>query len=185
MKKFEIMDACKSSAKDFCETLLFCLEEDGVFTKEDGSLDEDFKKDYKKFLDSVLEMHYNTDIGEQGENITKYLDKCNYYDEEDFEEKLTLLQEEEHKIGKWLKESGYTTEEYCIGAGFEPVDGHQGRAADFECNGNVEDLDVDKLATAIAENVIDDRFSVRVFVYDEECGEAYKNLFCVEIWLND
>ena len=185
MKKFEIMDACKSSAKDFCETLLFCLEDDGVFTKEDGFLDEDFKKDYKKFLDSVLEMHYNTDIGEQGENITKYLDECNYYDEEDFEEKLTLLQEEEHKIGKWLKENGYTAYEYCIGAGFEPVEGHQGRAIDFKYNKNIEDLDVDILATSIAENVIDDRFSVRVFAYDEEEGEAYKNLFCVEIWLNE
>lgn len=82
MKKFDIMDACWASAKDFCESLLFCLEEDGLFTKEDGSLDEDFKKDYKEFLDSVLEKHYNTDIGEQGENITKYLDECNYYDEE-------------------------------------------------------------------------------------------------------
>lgn len=102
-----------------------------------------------------------------------------------FEEKLTLLQEEEHKIGKWLKESGYTTDEYCIGAGFEPVEGHQGRAMDFEYNGDIEELDVDILATSIAENVIDDRFSVRVFVYDEECGEAYKNLFCVEIWLNE
>lgn len=102
-----------------------------------------------------------------------------------FEEKLTLLQEEEHKIGKWLKESGYTADEYCIGAGFEPVEGHQGRAMDFEYNGNIEELDVDTLVTSIAENVIDDRFSVRVSVYDEEDGEAYKNLFCVEIWLND
>ena len=101
------------------------------------------------------------------------------------EEKLTLLQEEEHKIGKWLKESGYTTDEYCIGAGFEPIDGHQGRAMDFEYNGDIEELDVDILATSIAENVIDDRFSVRVSVYDEEDGEAYKNLFCVEIWLNE
>lgn len=72
METFEIMDACKASAKDFCETLLFCLEEDGIFTKEDGSLDEDYKKDYKEYLDGVLEMHYNTDIGEQGENIVKY-----------------------------------------------------------------------------------------------------------------
>lgn len=102
-----------------------------------------------------------------------------------FEEKLTLLQEEEHKIGKWLKESGYTTDEYCIGAGFEPIDGHQGRAMDFEYNGDIEELDVDILSTSIAENVIDDRFSVRVSVYDEEDGEAYKNLFCVEIWLNE
>lgn len=184
MKKFEIMDACEASAKDFCETLLFCLEDDGIFTKEDGSLDEDFKKDYKEFLDSVLEMHYNTDIGEQGENITKYLDECGYYEEEDFEDKLTLLQEEEHKIEKWLKEAGYTTDD-CIGVGFEPIDGHQGRAMDFEYNGNIEDLDVDKLATFIAENVIDDRFSVRVSTYNEKAGEAYRNLFCVEIWLNE
>ena len=176
MKKFDIMDACWASAKDFCETLLFRLEHDGVFTKEDGSLDEDFKKDYKEFLDSVLEAHYNTDIGEQGENITKYLDECGYINEE----KLTLLQEEEHKIGKWLKENGYTTDD-CIGAGFEPIYNHQGRAIDFEYNGNIEDLDVDKLATVIADNVIDDRFSVRVSTYGEE---EYRNTFCVEIWLN-
>lgn len=181
------MKACWASAKDFCETLLFCLEETGVFTKEDGSLDEDFKKDYKEFLDNVLEMHYNTDIGEQGENIEKYLDECNYYDEEDFKEKLTLLLEEEYKITKWLKEAGYTTDD-CMGAGFEPVEGHQGRAMDFEYNGNIDEideLDIDRLATAIAENVIDDRFSVRVFVYDKEDGEAYENQFCVEIWLNE
>lgn len=185
MKKFEIMDACKSSAKDFCETLLFCLEDDGIFTKEDGYLDEDFKKDYKEFLDNVLEIHYNTDIGEQGENITKYLDECGYYDdEEDFKEKLTLLQEEEHKIGKWLKETGYTTDEDCVGAGFEPIDGYQGRAIDFEYNGNIEDLDIEELAASIAENVIDDRFSVRVSVYDEE-DEGHKNMFCVEICFNE
>ena len=185
MKKFDIMDACYESAKDFCETLLFCLEEDGVFTKEDGSLDEDFKKDYKEFLDSVLEMHYNTDIGEQGENITKYLDECGYYDVENFEEKLTLLQKEEHKIGKWLKEAGYTTDEDCVGAGFEPFEECQGRAMDFEYNGDIKELDTKKLAASIAENVIDDRFSVRVFTYDEEDGEAYKNLFCVEIRLDE
>lgn len=188
------MDACKASAKDFCETLLFCLEDDGIFTKEDGSLDEDFKKDYKEFLDYVLAMHYDTDIGEQGENITKYLDECGYYDEEDyddenFKEKLTLLQNEEHKIGKWLKEAGYTTDENCIGACFGPInEHHQIRAMDFEYNGNIKDLDnldIDKLAKSIAENVIDDRFSVRVSIYDEEDGEAYKNLFCVEIWLNE
>lgn len=102
-----------------------------------------------------------------------------------FEKKLTLLQEEGHKIEKWLKEAGYTSDEYCVGAGFEPIDGHQGRAMDFEYNGNIDELDVDKLATSIAENVIDDRFFVRVSVYDEECGEAYKNLFCVEIWLDE
>lgn len=99
-----------------------------------------------------------------------------------FEEKLTLLQEE-RKIERWLKEAGYT--DGCIGAGFEPIDGHQGRAIDFEYNGNIDELDVDELATAIAENVIDDIFYVRVFIYDEEDGEAYKNLFCVEVWLNE
>ena len=175
------MDACWASAKDFCETLLFCLEEDGIFTKENGSLDEDFKKDYKEYLDYVLEMHYNTDIGEQGENIEKYLDECGYYKDED----LTLLQKEEHEIGKWLKENGYTTDEDCIGAGFEPIEEHQGRAMDFEYNGNVDELDVDKLATAIAENVIDDRFSVRVSTYDDDYTEEYNNLFCIEIWLNE
>lgn len=71
---FDIMKACEASAKDFCETLLFCLEEDGIFTKEDGSLDENIKEDYKKYLDSVLEMHYNTDIGEQGENIVAFME---------------------------------------------------------------------------------------------------------------
>lgn len=180
MKTFNIMDACKSSAKDFCDTLLFCLEEDGIFTKEDGSLDEDFKKDYKEYLDDVLEMHYDTDIGEQGENIEKYLDECNYYGEDDFEEKLSLLQEEEYKIEKWLKENGYTNEE-CIGAGFEPINGHQGRVMDFEYTKNIKDLNINKLATEISENVIDDRFSVRVSIYDEK---EYKNIFCVELWLN-
>lgn len=72
METFDVIDACAASAKDFCETLLFCLEEDDIFTKEDGSLDENFKKDYKEYLDSVLEMHYNTDIGEQGENLVNY-----------------------------------------------------------------------------------------------------------------
>lgn len=70
-----IMEACKASAKDFCETLLFCLEEDGIFTKKDGSLDEDYKKEYKEYLDSVLEMHYNTDIGDQGENIVTFIEE--------------------------------------------------------------------------------------------------------------
>lgn len=181
MKNFDIMDACEASAKDFCETLLFCLE-------EDGSLDEDFKKDYKEFLDNVLEMHYNTDIGEQGENITKYLDECGYYDdEENFKEKLTSLQEAGHKIEKYLKEAGYT--DGYIGAGFEQIKGHQGRAIDFEYNRDIDELDVDKLATALAKNVIDDRFSVRVSIYDKdddvECKILHKNMFCVEIWLNE
>lgn len=39
-------------------------------------------------------------------------------------------------------------------------------------------------ACEASENAIDDRFSVRVSTYDEEAGEAYKNLFCVEILLN-
>lgn len=116
MKKFDIMDACRASAKDFCETLLFCLEE--------------------------------------------------------------------HKIGKWLKEASYTTDENCIGACFGPInEHHQIRAMDFEYNGNIKDLDIDRLAKSIAENVIDDRFSVRVSIYDEE-DEGHKNMFCVEIWLN-
>jgi hypothetical protein len=182
MTKFDIMDACKASAKDFCDTLLLCLEDDGIFTKEDGSLDEDFKKEYKEYLDSVLEMHYNTDIGEQGENISKYLDTVN--DEADFK----VLFEQEHNISEWLKENGYTDED-CIGACFEPIDGHKGREMDFEYKGNIDDLDINKLSAAIAENVIDDRFSVRVSVYDEEDdeedGEANKNLFCVEVWLDD
>lgn len=185
MKTFDVMDACWASAKDFCETLLFCLEEEGIFTKEDGSLDEDFKKDYKEFLNYALEMHYNTDIGEQGENIEKYLDECGYYDDEDFEEKLTLLQKEGHKIEKWLKEAGYAKD--FVGAGFEPIDGHQGRAMDFEYNGDIDELDgldIDRLAKSIAENVIDDRFFVRVSTYNEKAGEKYKNTFCVEIWLD-
>ena len=184
MKTFDIMDACEASAKDFCNTLLACLENDKVFTKEDGFLDEDYRKEYKEYLDRVLEMHYNTDIGEQGENITNYLDECGYYDEEYFEEKLTLLQKEEHIIEKWLKENGYTTND-CVGAGFEPIDGHQGRAMDFEYNGNIAQLDVDELADSIAENVIDDRFSVRVFVYDQEEYKDYDNMFCVEIRFNE
>lgn len=103
--------------------------------------------------------------------------------ERDFEKQLTLLQEEGNKIEKWLKEAGVSDE--CIGAGFEPIDGHQGRFMDFEYKGNVEYLDTDALAASIAEDVIDDRFSVRVFIYDEEAGEEYKNLFCVEIWLDE
>ena len=30
METFDVIDACAASAKDFCETLLFCLEEDGI-----------------------------------------------------------------------------------------------------------------------------------------------------------
>ena len=102
-----------------------------------------------------------------------------------FEEKLTLLQEEEHNITEWLKENGYTTDD-CIGACFGPINGHhQIRAMDFEYNGNIENLDTEELANTLAENVIDDRFYVRVSTYGDECGEAYKNLFCVEICLND
>ena len=102
---------------------------------------------------------------------------------DDFEKQLTLLQEEEHKIEKWLKEANVS--DGCIDAGFEPIEGHQGRSMDFEYNGNVEYLDVNALATSIAENVIDDRFCVRVSTYDPECGEEYKNLFCVEVWIDD
>lgn len=176
MKKLDIMDACKASAKDFCETLLFCLEDDGIFTKEDGSLDGDFKKEYKDYLDSVLEYHYNTDFGEQGENITKYLDEC-------FEDELTLLLNEGRKIENWLKENSYSDE--CISTCFGPIGGRQCRAMDFEYNGNINDLDIDKLAFSISKNVIDEGFSVRVSTYDEEDGEEYENLFCVEVLLND
>lgn len=97
-------------------------------------------------------------------------------------ERLTLLQEEGHKVEEWLKENGYA--DGCVGAAFEPspINNNQGRAIDFEYNGNIEDLDVEELATDIAENVIDDRFSVRVFLYDEE---ERRNVFCVEIWLNE
>ena len=80
MRKLDVMKACEASAKDFCETLLFCLEDDGVFTKKDGSLDEDFKKEYKEYLESILDMHYNTDIGEQGEHICKYLEEAWFTD---------------------------------------------------------------------------------------------------------
>lgn len=97
-----------------------------------------------------------------------------------FEEQLTLLQNEGLKIGKWLKEANVADE--CIGATFERIDGHQGRSIDFEYNGNAEYLDVDALATSIAENVIDDRFYVRVSTYNEE---EYKNAFCVEVWLDN
>lgn len=101
---------------------------------------------------------------------------------------LTLLQEAEIFIEKWLKEAGYT--DGCFRAGCNTIiEGHQGRAIDFEYNGNIEDLDVEKLAADIAENVIDDRFSVRVFLYDKENDEErkilYKDVFCVEIWLNE
>lgn len=112
------------------------------------------------------EMNGNNDI----------IDECNL-----------LLQEAEIFIEKWLKEAGYT--DGCVGARFVPVEGHQGRAIDFEYNGNIEDLDTEKLAASIAENVIDDRFSVRVFLYDKDDDVEYKilhkNIFCVEIWLNE
>lgn len=102
--------------------------------------------------------------------------------------KLTSLQEAEIFIEKWLKENGYT--DGCFRAGCKTIiEGHQGRAIDFEYNGNIDELDVDKLAADIAENVIDDRFSVRVFIYDKENDEErkilYKDVFCVNIWLND
>lgn len=103
--------------------------------------------------------------------------------ERDFEKQLTLLQEECNKIEEWLKEAGVSGE--CMGAGFEPIDGHQGRVMDFEYIGNVEYLDTNALAASIAEDAIDDRFSVRVFTYGEDAGEEYKNLFCVEVWLDE
>lgn len=100
----------------------------------------------------------------------------------DFEKQLTLLQEEGLKVEKWLKEANVADE--CIGVGFEPIDGHQGRSMDFKYNGNVEYLDVNALAASISENVIDDRFYVRVFTYGSEDSEEYKNLFCVEVWID-
>ncbi len=162
----DLMEVCAASVKDFIDTVLFMM-------KEDGFEDDDISN-FKKYLLRAYEIHYDSDIGEQGENITKYLDE--HYDEE-----AQALLQEEHEIEKWLKAAGYTDE--CIGAGFEQVEGHQGRSMDFEYNGNIEKLDVDELAALIAENVIDDRFSVRVFLYDEE--EEYKNMFCVEVWLNE
>lgn len=96
---------------------------------------------------------------------------------------ITLLQNVGHKIEKWLKENSYTDE--CIGTCFGPIDERPCRAMDFVYKGNIDDLDVDKLSKSIAENVIDERFSVRVSIYDEEDGEEYKDLFCVEVCLND
>ena len=97
-----------------------------------------------------------------------------------FEEQLTLLQNEGLKIEKWLKEVNVADER--IGAVFDHIDGHQCISIDFEYIGNAEYLDVDALATSIAENVVDDRFYVRVSTYNEE---EYKNAFCVEVWLDN
>lgn len=171
MGTFDIMDACKASAKDFCETLLFCLENDGIFTKEDGSLDEDYKKDYKEYLDNVVEMHYNTDIGEQGESIEKYLNECGFYD---FEE--IFLNEQNH-IEKWLKENNYT--DGCVDRGFELFKGYLVWSMDFKYNGDICDLDADKLAASISKNT-SEKFCVRVSKYDEE-----ENLFCVDIIMTE
>ena len=125
-------------------------------------------------------MHYNTDIGEQGEHICNYLDNISL----SFEEQMEELQGVEKEVESWLKKNGFT-EEDCIDAGFEPIEGHQGRAMDFEYNGDIRKIDVDVIAKALAEEVIEDTFSVRVFTYDEESGDAYKNLFCVEVWFTD
>ena len=97
-----------------------------------------------------------------------------------FEEQLTLLQNEGLKIEKWLKEVNVAGER--ISAIIDHIDGHQCISIDFEYIGNAEYLDVDALATSIAENVIDDRFYVRVSTYNEE---EYKNAFCVEVWLDN
>ena len=99
-----------------------------------------------------------------------------------FIKQVALLIEADNKIEKWFKEDGVLAE--WTGAGIEPIDGHQGRVIDFEYKGNVKYLDVDALAESIAENAIDDRFSVRVFTYDEYAGEECKNMFCVEVWLD-
>lgn len=97
---------------------------------------------------------------------------------------IALLQNVGHKIEKWLKENNYSDE--CISTCCGPLDEHLCRAMDFEYNGNVDDLDVDKLSASIAENVIDDRFSVRVSTYKEEyVAEGYENMFCVEVWFNN
>lgn len=175
-RQFDVMNACEASAKDFVETLMFCLEEDEIIS------DKDSKKEWKEYLDSVLEMHYNTDIGEQGENITGYLEECGYYD--GIEENMTLLFEVEKEISKWLKDNSYTNDE-SVGGGFEPIEGYQGRSIDYEYNGNIEDLDVEDLSYKLS-LVIDNRFSVKVSTYkDDDLNEAYKNLFCVEVVIND
>ena len=82
---------------------------------------------------------------------------------------MDLLQNEGLKIEKWLKEVDVADE--CICARFESVESHQGRSMDFRYKGNVEYLDVDALAASIAENVIDDKFYVRVFTYSEDMVE--------------
>lgn len=165
----KIIEACAASALDFIDTILFRMKED--------KFDDETIESFKEYLFDAHEMHYNTDIGEQGEHIERYLD------EHDSKEELTLLQNEGNRIENWLKEAGYTDE--CIDAGFEPIEGHQGRVMSFKYNENnveLDGLDIDRIATSIDESVvIDDRLSIRVFKHNEE---EYRNIFCVEIWLN-
>lgn len=55
MKKFNIMDACWASAKDFCDTLLACLENDKIFTKEDVKKKMGGIKRFKQLICSDIE----------------------------------------------------------------------------------------------------------------------------------
>lgn len=72
-KEFDVMEACAASALDFIDTALSCAK--------NAEIDDDTINDFKAYLLDVHKMHYNTDIGEQGEHIEKYLDECGYYEE--------------------------------------------------------------------------------------------------------
>lgn len=52
---------------------------------------------------------------------------------------------------------------------------------DFDVMKACAAYDEDELAKSIAENVLDDRFSIRVSKCDEEVN---KNLFCVEVYIS-
>lgn len=160
-QEFNTMEACAASALDFIDTVLLCMKEDGF---KDDVID-----DYRKYLLTIHDMHYNTDIGEQGENITNYLD----------EYKLSFLQEEGNKIEKQLIETGFAK---CIGASFEPVNGHQGRVMDFEFNGNIKDLDEITLLDKLSKWVVSRDLGVNVDKYDDE---EHRNMFSVTIWFLD
>jgi len=73
--EFDTMEACAASALDFIDTVLACMKQEGFGNYDIGNV--------KEYLLNAHEMHYNTDIGEQGENITKYLDECNCYNEDE------------------------------------------------------------------------------------------------------
>lgn len=66
MEEHEIIEACAASALDFIDTVSLCMKEDGF---ADGLIEY-----FKEYLLSAHKTHYNTDIGEQGENLTNYLD---------------------------------------------------------------------------------------------------------------